>query len=273
MAHLARILTNGPSAGADALRASLNAANILTTRARADGGTITARRPVTIKWGCFDIRQSLFSNEARAATALLNEGASDVSLNKLTCFQALESCGVPIPEYTTSYDQALHWIEANERVYVRKKLRGSAGEGIEVCETLSQLHNAGTAPLYVKGMKGKRREYRIHVFKHGDTQQFFIQQKLRRQGFQENEGYTNTVRNLANGWIFANQNIRQPREETIAAAIASIDALGLDFGAVDLIEMDRIAGGSVVLEVNTAPGLQGATLEFYTQCISSLFSR
>lgn len=270
MAKLTRIITNGASSGASALRQALALSGVECTLARADAETLTRKRPLTIKWGCFDIHPGLFTERARAATTIINEAASDVSLNKRSCFDVLHAAGVPIPEYTTYQDQAQLWIADGDRVYVRKLLRGSAGDGIVVCETQSQFEAAGNAPLYTKGMKGKRREYRIHVFNHSGVKNFFIQQKLRRQGFQESSGYTNTVRNLANGWVFAKQNIKQPREETVNAAIKAIEALGLDFGAVDLIEMNRIAGGSAVLEVNTAPGLQGSTLDFYTACIKAV---
>jgi glutathione synthase/RimK-type ligase-like ATP-grasp enzyme len=46
----------------------------------------------------------------------------------------------------------------------------------------------------------------------------------------------------------------------MAMAVHCVSALGLDFGAVDVIENKK---GSWILEVNTAPGLEGQTLEVY----------
>ena len=43
-------------------------------------------------------------------------------------------------------------------------------------------------------------------------------------------------------------------------------AVGLKFGAVDLI-WNELENKSYVLEINTAPGLTGATLEKYAQAI------
>jgi glutathione synthase/RimK-type ligase-like ATP-grasp enzyme len=40
-------------------------------------------------------------------------------------------------------------------------------------------------------------------------------------------------------------------------------ALGLDFGAVDIIQDD--GGNFYVLEVNTAPGLEGQTIKSYAE--------
>jgi len=49
--------------------------------------------------------------------------------------------------------------------------------------------------------------------------------------------------------------------------LASVMALGLDFGAVDIVynENDNKA---YVLEINTAPGLSGTTLEKYVEVFS-----
>ena len=52
-------------------------------------------------------------------------------------------------------------------------------------------------------------------------------------------------------------------------AINAIRALHLDFGAVDIIYNER-ENQFYVLEVNTAPGLEGTTLQKYTESINAL---
>ncbi|HKY42050.1 MAG TPA: hypothetical protein VJM50_03085, partial [Pyrinomonadaceae bacterium] len=99
------------------------------------------------------------------------------------------------------------------------------------------------------------------------VQRVFIQQKRRRNGVPEDERTSGAIRNLANGWIFAHNDVVIPRQQTIDAAVGAINALNLNFGGVDLIEMDDVTKGSVVLEINCAPGLQGGTLDFYAQAI------
>jgi D-alanine-D-alanine ligase-like ATP-grasp enzyme len=77
----------------------------------------------------------------------------------------------------------------------------------------------------------------------------------------------NYVRSYENGWIFAREDVvRNPAAE--AAAIAAVASLGLDFGAVDVILRE---GKAYVLEVNTAPGIEGATLSAYLEAFRHEF--
>ena len=50
--------------------------------------------------------------------------------------------------------------------------------------------------------------------------------------------------------------------------IDAVSALGLDFGAVDIIE--DADGKLYVLEVNTAPGLEGQTLTLMAEALKEL---
>ena len=74
------------------------------------------------------------------------------------------------------------------------------------------------------------------------------------------------VRNHANGFIYARNEIEVP-EDVLVQARRTIAACGLDFGAIDIIynQKNREA---YVLEVNTAPGLAGETVEVYCKAIS-----
>ena len=45
------------------------------------------------------------------------------------------------------------------------------------------------------------------------------------------------------------------------AAVKAVNSLGLDFGAVDICEDEE--GNPYVFEVNTAPGIEGTTVEKY----------
>jgi predicted ATP-grasp superfamily ATP-dependent carboligase len=70
------------------------------------------------------------------------------------------------------------------------------------------------------------------------------------------------VQSHDNGWVFC-----QAGEVDFAVqdlAMNAIKALGLDFGAVDVIIR---RGKAYILEVNSAPGLEGRTLQAYVEAI------
>ena len=69
------------------------------------------------------------------------------------------------------------------------------------------------------------------------------------------------IRNHKNGWVYAREGITIP-DDLEQQAFNTMQALGLKFGAVDLIWNEH-ENKSYVLEVNTAPGLVGTTLSKY----------
>lgn len=266
-----RIITNAVSDGARALADSLIALGATVSRVRTGTGP---KRPslLNIKWGCFALDPTDYGG------VMLNHNSGETSLNKLTCFNVLRTAGVPVPDFTTDINVARGWMRTFPcRIYERHSLRGSEGDGIRVVGLASDgtpevgsESELSAAPLYVKAMRGIRREYRIHVFNCDGVKRVFIQQKKRRAGADPETRTNGTIRNLANGWIFAHNDIVAPRQQTIDAAVGAIQALRLNFGGVDLIEMDDVTGGSVVLEINCAPGLQGGTLAFYAEAIQGV---
>ena len=78
------------------------------------------------------------------------------------------------------------------------------------------------------------------------------------------------VRNHDNGFIFVRGGFTAP-DAVLEEARRAIKALGLDFGAVDIIWNDK-QGKAFVLEVNTAPGLEGQTIEDYAEGFRRLFN-
>lgn len=264
-----RIITNSPSDGARALGETLESLGIEVSRVRASAGPKNHNR-LNIKWGCFGLSAVDYGG------TFVNSWASDVSLNKLTCFQRLRAAEVNVPDFTSSREEAEGWLTSGcRRVYQRNLLRASEGDGIVVVEKDRNGNYVGDerlsdAPLYTKACFGQRREYRIHVFRKDGIKRIFIQQKMRRTTGVDETTTESRIRNLASGWIFAHNEITQPRQQTIDLAVAAVSALNLDFGAIDLIEMHEHAQGSYVLEVNCAPGLQGGTLNFYAHAIRDL---
>lgn len=170
--------------------------------------------------------------------------------DKLQAFQILSE-GVDMPPFSTSRQEASKWLLEGKTVVCRTVLNGHSGEGIVLAENEEQLVDA---PLYVQYIP-KKEEYRVHVFQ-GEV--LFVQRKARRL---EEENPNWKIRNHKNGFIYANRDIQLP-DETKEMACRAVAYLGLDFGAVDIIWNER-QNKYFVLEVNTAPGLTGSTLEAY----------
>ncbi len=166
--------------------------------------------------------------------------------------------------YATDKAEAQTWLNEGSPVYARTVLNGHSGAGIVVVEPGGELPNA---PLYTKAIGfNKRHEYRVHVI---GGEVVYVQKKKRKTGWEENPEYSNTIRNHHTGWIYATEGVEIP-EDVQNLAIQSVAALGLDFGAVDIIV---VQGQGYVLEVNTAPGLDGTTIEVYTTGINKLIQQ
>ena len=191
------------------------------------------------------------------ATNILNssEAVSRAS-NKLYTFNILDLYNIPTPAFTTNPDVALSWVALGRRVLARKQLHGHSGAGIEEC-TVTDIPKA---PLYVEYIP-KIAEYRVHVF---DGAVIDIQRKRK----STNGILDKCIRSHANGWVFTRNYADLPRSEA-GICVTAVDALSLDFGAVDLI-VDK-QNKHFVLEVNTAPGLEGTTIDLYTTAILQRF--
>lgn len=183
------------------------------------------------------------------------------AVNKLTTLQLLQRNGVSTPEWTTSFSQAQEWIDQGETVVERHNLTGSKGNGIRIVNADS-FDDVSMAPLYTK-LIGRAREYRVHVF---DGQVIDLQQKKRREG-NDSDG---TIKNLDNGWVFVRDDITPTPRSMFDTAVRAVQALGLDFGGVDVLVKD---GQCYVLEINCAVGLEGSTINSYTNAIKRYANR
>jgi glutathione synthase/RimK-type ligase-like ATP-grasp enzyme len=203
----------------------------------------------------------------RAGDAVINWGdssagnlscynlAGNVALaaNKLLAFRALKEAGVNFPDFSSD-KQGVKW---EGLTVVRHKLSGHSGEGVE-------LRDAGdlpSAPLYVQYVP-KKTEYRVHVV---GKQIVLVQRKARNPNC-DNPNWK--VRNHDNGFIFVRNDVKAP-SSVEEQAVRAIKALGLDFGAVDIIWNDK-QQKAYVLEVNTAPGLEGSTVDDYARGFRNL---
>jgi hypothetical protein len=167
-----------------------------------------------------------------------------------------------IPEFTTDREVARTWLGRDcrgntKKVVVRRILNGHEGRGIEIHET---PENIPLAPLYVRYIP-KSAEYRIHIVGSNiiDRQRKVLRASVPRDT--ANWG----VRNTANGFIFQRQGIVVPQDVETQALLA-VRASGLDFAAADVIWNER-RQQAYVLELNTAPGIEGTTVSRYAEAL------
>lgn len=194
-------------------------------------------------------------------TRTLNDPSrAGVAGSKLSAFRAFTEHNVRTPEWTTDINQARQWATDGSTIVCRTILNGHSGRGIVLASTPEAVV---PCQLYVK-YKKKKKEFRVHVF-NGRVIDVAEKRKIAKERRPDQfDGY---IRNHSNGWIFARENIVKP-DDLDSISIAAVGALGLDFGAVDVIWNER-DNACYVLEVNTAPGLEGTTLENYARAITN----
>lgn len=181
--------------------------------------------------------------------------------SKLTCAKVFEEAGVSIPPTYYSKAEVELNVLAGATVFCRGLINSSKGKGIVVARTKDELIDC---KLYTVGITDPDRiEYRIHVFQGKVIHQ---QQKKKRNGWEDNPNFSDEVRNLKGGWIFAIQNVNAS-EHTKNASIKAVEALGLDFGGVDIVQTSD--GTGYVIEVNTACGLHGTTIVKYQEAVKA----
>lgn len=164
-----------------------------------------------------------------------------------------------IPEYTTDYQTAVDWVNAGKVILNRTQLNGHSGAGIIIAARAEDV--VVGCPLYVLYRK-KKSEFRVHV---AFGQVIDVQQKRKRSDYVGDVDYA--VRNHHTGWIYARENV-EGSDTRDALAIHAVSLLGLEFGAVDIIWNER-DNAYLVLEVNTAPGLEGTTVEKYVAAFTN----
>lgn len=206
---------------------------------------------VVVNWG----RSSIWKYENKVKMVNNPEIVAD-AVDKICCLEILSASGISIVESTTDKRDAEDWIHNGSVVYCRTVLNGHSGQGIVIANTKEELV---PAPLYTKGI-GKCREYRIHVI---GGEAVLIAQKKRRNGGDAD----GAIKNHGSGWVYSTNDIKPISDVVIQTAVQSVEALGLDFGAVDIATRND---NYFVFEVNTAPGLHGKTLEVYAERLDKL---
>lgn len=206
-----------------------------------------------INWGCA---------EGKVDGDYLNPPeAVQRTCNKLEAYMYMLDAGVMIPTFTVDREVAQTWWDDGYIVICRTMLRASRGRGMVLASQAAgvPLVNAELYTMYVK----KADEYRIHCMR-GEI--IDVQQKRRRRGH-EDTNYK--VRSYNNGWVFCHEDVHAP-ECVGDNALRAVNSLGLDFGAVD-VGYNNYAAEPTVYEVNSAPGIEGQTLDNYYEALLNIY--
>lgn len=205
-----------------------------------------------VNWGCASAPEF---NYRQCGKVLNDFDAVNTASHKLRALRAMQAAGVAVPEFTTDAATANSW---ECLFFGRKLIRSHSGRGIlefsPACP--APLEGPDVCPLYTKYQR-KTREYRVHVMP-DDT--IILNQKRRKRSVPDS-GVNWRVRNSAGGFVFCRNNV-DPCPEAEELGRHAVRALGLDFGAADIIYHEE-DNALLVLEVNTAPGLEGSLLQQY----------
>jgi hypothetical protein len=208
--------------------------------------TLTA--DLAIRFGNIRTQSKVSGKKFKYLKELNTVEAINNARDKLKTLEILKENNILVPEFTTDLDPVF------EGIWFARAKYHTQGNDILICEG-NTWYNHDYWIRYTPINK----EYRVHVFRNKVIQACIKYKEAGNDGAGEEN---DMIRNLEHGWKFSeldacNHNLRD-------LAIASVKALGLDFGAVDIIK--GIDGKYYVLEVNTAPGLDNKRLAAYTEC-------
>lgn len=211
-----------------------------------------------INWG-----SGKLSPEIMKCRVINNPVAVNNASDKCKFLDIMQKSGVSSLEFTSSKAEVKKWMKAGFTTVARTLTRGSAGRGIVLIRPSADPDRITDAPLYTKYIP-KKDEYRVHVV---NGRAIDVQRKALKKDVKE-ENAQWEIRTHGNGFVFVRENVNPPTQ-VIEFAIEAVLQCGLDFGAVDVI-YNHHRDTAYVLEVNTAPGLEGQTLTSYTNALGGL---
>lgn len=180
-------------------------------------------------------------------------------VDKIAQYSFFQNSGIPALEFTKSAHEANKWIGEGFTVVGRKLITASCGKGIVIYEPEKKAVSEQDQCLVYTKYKKKKREFRVHVFK--DKVVRIVEKKLRSgwDGPRESK-----IRNLANGYVFCGCD--NPPDGIAALAIKAAQVVQSDFKGVD-IGYNEKANELFVIEVNSAPGIEGQNVQAYVNAI------
>ena len=248
-----RVFIKGWKVGSSSAKELRNGLGAKLIRAKNSRYVHNQARHLVVNWG--DSRCDDYGNMLNRPSAV--KKATD----KISTIISMDEHGVSSLGVMYDKEIATRYLinHPDSVIFCRGMINASKGKGIVVARSPDELIDC---KLYTVGILDPDRiEYRIHVFQGKVIHQ---QQKKKRNGWRENPNFSGDVRNLDGGWVFAIKDV-DASEHTKSTAIKAVEALGLDFGGVDIVQ--EPSGTGYVIEVNTACGLHGTTIDMYCEAI------
>ena len=195
-----------------------------------------------------DIRINWAYSGVSSPSAITYNKPSAIALSsdKPACRVALREAGVPIPR-TMVKEEVLEDIQLP---YVCRTAKHQAGSGFKMAYTTKDLFDAiSEGYYYFSDEYRKKKEYRVHVA-HGKV--LIMQEKVPIH----DDSRANIIWNHASGeFVFGIVGWNDMPVEVCKVALDGVKAVGLDFGAVDVLWSDEEDDRAVVCEINTSPAL------------------
>lgn len=245
---------NEHSEGAKALADAMSIKRIKHENSKYKGNP----KKIVINWGSSNVPAEVGKSKVINKAEIIK-----LCSDKLAFFDAIAGKNVSIPDWTTDSDVALRWIAEGHTVCARTILNGHSAKGLIILDK-DNPDKFVKAPLYTKYIP-KVDEYRVHVV---NGKIIDVQRKALRPGWIDEHGadVNYKVRNLENGFIYVRNNVNAPKTVT-DEALKAVEAIGLDFGAVDVV-FNKKRDLGYVLEINSAPGLEGTSVENYAKALA-----
>ena len=262
------------NAGSEGVRALADSLEVRIIK-RENSRYVARPDKVVINWGASNL-----PDRVRGVGRVLNDPLFVANMSNKRRFFELMNGGPRLPDHwirnghgdmigsNPDYHSPYVLLERvrDAQIVCRTVLNGHSGEGIHIYGN-DQFDRGVDMPrcqLYTRYVK-KAAEFRIH-FMGGVV--FDAQRKIKDP---DREVRDWKVRSHDNGFIFVRENVNIP-EDVLVQATACFERSGLDFGAVDVIWNER-EGQAYVLEINTAPGLTGTTLENYSRAFRNILQQ
>jgi carbamoylphosphate synthase large subunit len=206
---------------------------------------------VLIRWGLYTQRAGY---EVQYNRKIKN--ASD----KIKMRKQLKKAGVPIP--TTWY-----YLEEAKIPCITRPRKHHSGKKFWYCQTKDELSHAyynGDKAKYYSAVYPKTSEYRVHV---GHNRVLCMSKKIYKGNWDATPPENLIVWNHENGFEFHTIDRKKHRRSISKIATNAVEALGLDFGSVDVMTdpKDDSLPNAVVVEVNTCPRVESHTAKRFAK--------